>query len=149
MIISEDLKRVIYLYFLNKFLIILSIWLARDVLYPILPADAEGLHLNVLLDSLLHWDAGWFLRIAEHGYNYDCAPFFPLFPFLIRMLTFITNSYVISGFIISNAALFTACYFLYRMVKDDYSEEIATTTIFIMLFFPTAIFFTTIYSCLL
>ena len=146
MIISEDLKRVSYLYFLNKLLIIFSIWLARDVLYPILPTDAEGLHLNILLDSLLHYDAGWFLRIAEHGYNYDCAPFFPLFPFLIRMLTLVTHSYVISGFIISNAALFAACYFLYRMVKDDYSEEIATTTLLVMLFFPTAIFFTSIYS---
>jgi hypothetical protein len=146
MIISEDLKRVSYLYFLNKFLIIFLIWLARDVLYPILPADAEGLHHNVILDSLLHWDAGWFLRIAEHGYNYDCAPFFPLFPFLIRMLTLLTHSNVISGFIIANTALFVACFFLYRMVKDDKNEEIATTTVFIMLFFPTAIFFTSIYS---
>jgi Gpi18-like mannosyltransferase len=146
MIISEDLKRVSFLYFLNKFLIIFLIWLARDVLSPILPAAVDGLHQNVILDSLIHWDAGWFLRIAGQGYNFDSAPFFPMFPFLIRTLTLLTGDNVISGFIISNAALFAACYFLYRMVRDDKNEEIATTTIFIMLFFPTAIFFTSIYS---
>jgi hypothetical protein len=146
MIISEDLKRVSYLYFLNKFLIIFLIWLARDVLSPILPAAVDGLHHNVILDSLLHWDAGWFLRIAGQGYNFDSAPFFPMFPFLIRTLSLLTGNNVISGFIIANTALFAACYFLYRMVRDDKNEEIATTTIFIMLFFPTAIFFTSIYS---
>ncbi|MDD3895108.1 MAG: mannosyltransferase family protein, partial [Syntrophomonadaceae bacterium] len=146
MIISEDLKRVSFLYFLNKFLIIFLIWLARDVLSPILPAAVDGLHQNVILDSLIHWDAGWFLRIAGQGYDFDCAPFFPMFPFLIRTLTLLTGDNVISGFIISNAALFAACYFLYRIVRDDKNEEIATTTIFIMLFFPTAIFFTSIYS---
>jgi hypothetical protein len=146
MIISEDLKRVSYFYFLNKIFIVFLIWLARDVLSPILPAAVENMHHNMILDSLIHWDAGWFLRIAGQGYNYDSAPFFPMFPFLIRVLTLLTGNGIISGFIIANAALFAACYFLYRMVKDDYSEEIATTTIFIMLFFPTAIFFTSIYS---
>ncbi|MFA4885678.1 MAG: mannosyltransferase family protein [Desulfotomaculaceae bacterium] len=122
------------------------IWLAREVLNPVPPAIFENLHQNVLFDSLIHWDAGWFLRIAGQGYDFDSAPFFPLFPFLIRLLTMVTNDGVISGFLISNTALFIACYFLYRMVKEDCNEEIAATTVFIMLFFPTAIFFNTIYS---
>lgn len=122
------------------------IWLAREVLGPIPPAVFENLHPNVLLDSLIHWDAGWFLRIAEQGYNFDSAPFFPLFPLLIRLLTLVTTNSVVSGLLISNTALFIACYFLYRLVKEDHNEEIAVTTIFIMLFFPTAIFFTSIYS---
>jgi 4-amino-4-deoxy-L-arabinose transferase-like glycosyltransferase len=120
--------------------------LAREVLNPFLPAAVDNLHPNVLFDSLIHWDAGWFLRIAGQGYDYDSAPFFPMFPFLIRTLTLLTGDNVVSGFIISNAAFFVACYFLYRMVKNDTNEEIAGTTVFIMLFFPTAIFFTSIYS---
>lgn len=146
MIISEDFKRVGYLYVLNKFLIIILVFLAREVLNPFLPAAVDNLHPNVLFDSLIHWDAGWFLRIAGQGYDYDSAPFFPMFPFLIRTLTLLTGDNVVSGFIISNVAFFIACYFLYRMVKDDTNEKIAGTTVFIMLFFPTAIFFTSIYS---
>lgn len=146
MVISEDFKRVGYLYFLNKFLIIFLVYLTRDVLNPFLPAFVDNLHPNVLFDSLLHWDAGWFLRIAGQGYDFDSAPFFPMFPFLIRALTLLTGDNVVSGFIISNTAFFIACVFLYRMVKDDYSEEIAMTTVFALLFFPTAIFFTSVYS---
>lgn len=122
------------------------IWLAREALNPVPPAVFENLHQNVLFDSLIHWDAGWFLRIAGQGYDFDSAPFFPVFPFLIRLFTMVTNDYVISGFLISNIALFIACFFLYRLVREDCNEDIATTTVFIMLFFPTAIFFNTIYS---
>jgi len=140
------LKRVAYLYILNKLLIVFLIWLAREVLGPILPAAVEGRHPNVVLDSLFHWDAGWFLRVVGQGYDFDSAPFFPLFPLMIRLLTYITGNGVVAGFLISNTAFFIACYLLYRMVRESYGGEIATTTVFIMLFFPTAIFFTSIYS---
>lgn len=106
----------------------------------------EHLHPNVVLDSLIHWDAGWFLRIAGQGYDFNSAPFFPMFPLLIRILTFITSNGVEAGFLVSNAALFFACFLLYHLVKEDYGEDIATTTVLIMLFFPTAIFFSSIYS---
>ena len=144
--ILEDIKRVGYLYFLNKFLIIFLVYLTRDVFSPFLPAVVDNLHPHVLLDSLIHWDAGWFLRIAGQGYDYDSAPFFPMFPFLIRALTLLTQSNIVSGFLISNTALFIACIYLYRLVKEDYNEEIAMTTVFALLFFPTAIFFSSIYS---
>ena len=144
--ILEDIKRVGYLYFLNKFLIIFLVYLTRDVFSPFLPAVVDNLHPHVLLDSLIHWDAGWFLRIAGQGYDYDSAPFFPMFPFLIRALTLLTQSNIVSGFLISNTALFIACIYLYRLVKEDYNEEIAMNTVFALLFFPTAIFFSSIYS---
>jgi hypothetical protein len=55
----------------------------------------------VVLDSLIHWDAGWFLRIAGQGYDFNSAPFFPMFPLLIRLLTFITGNGVEAGFLVS------------------------------------------------
>lgn len=144
--LKEDLKSVGYLYALNKIYIVFLVWLTRDILHPILPTTTDGIHHNVVFDSLIHWDAGWFLRIAGQGYNFDSAPFFPMFPWLIRMFTYITGNGVVAGFLISNTALLIACCFLYLIVKEDYGEEIATTTVFVMLFFPTAIFFTSIYS---
>lgn len=144
--VKEDLKRVGYLYILNKLLIVFLVWLTREVLSPFLPAAVEGRHPNVVLDSLIHWDAGWFLRIAGQGYDFDSAPFFPMFPLLIRLLTFVTDNGVVAGFLVSNTALFIACFLLYRLVREDHGEEIAATTVFVMLFFPTAIFFSSIYS---
>jgi len=143
---KTDFKRVGCIYVLNKLYIIFLVWLTRDILHPILPAATDGLHPNVVLDSLIHWDAGWFLRIAGQGYDFDCAPFFPMFPWLIRLVTFFTGNGVTAGFLISNTALFIACYFLYIIAKEDYDEKTAATAVFALLFFPTAIFFTSIYS---
>lgn len=131
---------------MNKIYIIFLIWFTRDFLGPILPASVERIHQNIILDSLIHWDAGWFLRIAGQGYDFHSAPFFPLFPLMIRLLTFLTQNAATAGFLISNTALFVASYYLYTMVKEEYGAEVAASTIFIMLFFPTAIFFSSIYS---
>jgi len=145
-VFKGDFKYVGYVYVLNKLYVIFLVWLTREVLSPILPTVTDGLHPNVVLDSLIHWDAGWFLRIAGQGYDFHSAPFFPMLPWLIHLLTFIIRDGAAAGFIITNTALLIACYFLYKTVKEDYGEKIAATTVFIMLFFPTAIFFTSIYS---
>ena len=140
------MKHVGYIYILNKLYIVFVIWLTREVLSPVLPASVDRIHQNVILDSLIHWDAGWFLRIAGQGYDFDSAPFFPLFPLMIRLLTYLTHNGASAGFLISNTALFVACYYLYTLVKEEYDSEVASSTVFIMLFFPTAIFFSSIYS---
>jgi Gpi18-like mannosyltransferase len=134
------------MYILNKLYIIFLIYLTRDYLGPILPATLEGLHPHVIFDSLIHYDAGWYLRIAGQGYDFNSAPFFPLLPIMIRLLTYLTQDAVAAGFLISNAALFIACYYLHRLVKEEYDLEIASAAVFIMLFFPTAIFYSTIYT---
>lgn len=144
--VGESLKRVGYIYFLNKLYLVFLIWMTREILSPFLPGSYEGLHPNVLLDSLTHWDAGWFLRVAAQGYDYHSAPFFPMLPLLIRILTYITRDGVEAGFLIANTALFFACYFLYLMVDEEYGKETAMFSVFILLFFPTAVFLNSIYS---
>lgn len=144
--VRETLKRVGYLFFLNKLYLIFLIWLTREVLSPFLPGYYEGLHPNVVLDSLTHWDVGWFLRVAGQGYDYHSAPFFPMLPLLIKLVTFITRDGVEAGFLVANTALFIACYYLYRMVDEEHGKETAQFSIFILLFFPTAVFLNTVYS---
>lgn len=143
---KRDFIRIGYIYVLNKLYILFLIWLARDILHPFLPTVTDGFHSHVVLDSMLHWDAGWFLRIADNGYDFHSAPFFPLFPWLISLLTNVVGNSAVAGFLVSNIALFIACCFLYNLVKEDFNEKTATITIFIMLFFPTAIFFSSVYS---
>lgn len=142
----EDCKRVGYIFVLNKLYIVFLIWLTRDILGPVLPTVTDNLHHHVVFDSLLHWDAGWFLRIAGQGYDIHSAPFFPMFPWLIRLVTYVTGDAAAAGFLLANTALLVACCFLYLLAKEDFGEKIAASAVFIMLFFPTAIFFTSIYS---
>ncbi|RJQ30571.1 MAG: hypothetical protein C4589_03035 [Peptococcaceae bacterium] len=143
---KDVLKKVSSLYFLNKIYLVFLIWLTRDILYPILPTKTDGLHPHVVLDSLIHWDAGWFLRIAGEGYSFESAPFFPLLPFFIRLFSSVTGDFVVAGFLITNISLFVVCYLFYCMVREDYDEDLAWTAVLYLLFFPTAVFFSTIYS---
>lgn len=143
---GEALKRTGYIYVVNKLYLIFLVWLTRDVLGSLLPASLEDRHPNVLLNSMIHWDAGWFLRIASQGYDFNHAPFFPMLPFLIRAFTYLTGNEVVAGFLVTNVSLFIACYFLFRLVDEHYGKETAGLTVFILLFFPTAVFFNSIYS---
>src|SRR5690349_13469692 len=51
---------------------------------------------NPFLDGFTRWDAGWYQRIAVEGYDFDpngqsSVAFFPLFPLLTRMVTWVTG----------------------------------------------------------
>lgn len=143
---NQDWKKVAYIYILNKLLLVFIIWFSRDIACNFLPAVFEGRHPNAFFDSLIHWDAGWFLKIAEEGYDFYSAPFFPMLPLLIRVAGILTGDSVIAGLVVTNAALFVASYLLFCLAKEDHGEEVARTAVFAMLFFPTAVFFSTIYS---
>ena len=43
----------------------------------------QGQSLNQILQ---HWDAGWYLRIAQQGYDATSAAFLPLFPLILKIL---------------------------------------------------------------
>ena len=69
-----------------------------------------------LLDLLTNWDGGWYLGIAEHGYDTSISyaddghlrntniAFFPLFPWLIRALGVLGVSGPVAAVVIANLA---------------------------------------------
>jgi len=92
-----------------------------------------------------------FLTMAAHGntipgYLGVFYSFAPVFPWLINTLNLVVHNYLASGLIISNLAFFLALYFLYQLFRLDYKEEISKLAIFIILIFPTAFFFGSIYA---
>ncbi|MBU1178084.1 hypothetical protein KJ903_02590 [Patescibacteria group bacterium] len=99
------------------------------------------------------WDSGWYLSIAEKGY-YWTAPgewssvvFFPLYPQLIRLFSFITNNqYALAGVIVSSLCTLATCFYLYYLVKIEISQRTALRSVLYMLIFPTSIFLASIYS---
>jgi Gpi18-like mannosyltransferase len=66
--------------------------------------------------------------------------FFPLYPLLIRILHFLVKNYLLSALIVSNVFYILAILFLYKLVKKDYSHEIALRTVLLLSAFPTAYF---------
>ena len=59
----------------------------------------------ILLHELVHWDSGQYLRIEHFGYSnsgdaLNGIVFFPLYPFLIRIMTFNSAYASFSGLLI-------------------------------------------------
>jgi hypothetical protein len=101
---------------------------------------------NPLLAVWGRWDAEHYLRIAKQGYFGTEPAFFPLYPLLIRIVGAFTGSQLIAGLIVSNAAAFFGLLYLYKLVEHEYNRHVAQRATFFVSIFPTAIFFSAVYS---
>jgi Mannosyltransferase (PIG-V) len=88
---------------------------------------------------LLSWDAGWFIRVAqdgyEHGYTYDAngtlvgngLAFFPMYPLLIRLVHEVTRlDYETAALTLSWAAAAVAAVLVYALGRRLYDTRVAT-----------------------
>lgn len=105
------------------------------------------------LATFANWDSGWYLSIAERGYEYIGAAtatnvvFFPLYPILMRFVSWsLNNQELLAGIILSHLFLVLAAIYLYKLVKIDYSAKTAWRSVLYMLLFPVAFFFTLVYT---
>ena len=94
-----------------------------------------------------------YLDVAENGYNeivdsrYTNIVNFPVYPLSIRYLgTVFKIDYKLAGFLISNIALFISVLVFYRLVQFDFSRRTAQRSVWYLLIFPTAFFFTMVYT---
>lgn len=91
------------------------------------------------------WDVLHYQRLAEFGYGTTQAlkpsmVFYPLFPGLIRVFSYITGEYIVSSFIIASIVSIIAALYFYDLVSFEYSREIALRSVWFFLIFPTAYF---------
>ncbi len=107
---------------------------------------------DVIQQLWTKWDAGWYLAIAAHGYQYvpgaqSSVAFFPLLPILIRLAEIFTDP-VTAGVLIVNLGVAAAYVLLYALVRFEFpnDEQIARRTLLYIAFFPTAIYSLFIYT---
>ena len=101
---------------------------------------------NLLLNVWGRWDAVHYLTIATQGYAGTDMAFFPLFPFLIRVLGNLVGNHLVAGLLISNVSFFFALLFLYRLLEREYDRPVARRAIFYVSIFPSAFFFSAVYT---
>ena len=92
------------------------------------------------------WDAEHYLDIATDGYSGTEMAFFPLYPMLIRAVGALTGNHLIAGLLISNIASFFGLLFFYKLVEHQYDRAVAHRATFYISIFPTAVFFSAVYS---
>lgn len=87
-----------------------------------------------------------YIRIAQSGYGQLNEAFFPLYPLLIRFVhSVVPLSYEAIGIGISALCFFVGLILLYGMVKRE-SVSLAKWTVALIISFPTAFFFTSVYT---
>jgi len=120
-------------------------WIDPEKFYQEKTWDPVSLHAR--------WDSFWYLDIAQNGYSFKGVEklsnivFFPLYPFLIRTLSFLTGgNSVLAGWILSLIFLFLALLYLFKLVKEFHPEINPYFPVIFLLIFPTAFFLNAIYT---
>ncbi|HVM59978.1 MAG TPA: mannosyltransferase family protein [Verrucomicrobiae bacterium] len=123
----------------------LSLWL--------LPKGEFFTQPGTILNWLNHWDTGWYLNIAQHGYQYvpgkQCsAVFFPLYPVLVGWLT--CGGAIdarMAGYLLSNGSLFFGIVVLWKLTVIEMKDErCARRVVQLLLLNPVTVFYSSIYT---
>jgi hypothetical protein len=105
--------------------------------------------MNSIVSPLRLWDGLWYKLIAEQGYGFGSAnaAFWPLLPWLMRWGHKITGLPTdIVGYLIANISFIVALVLLYRLIRIDFDQVIARRTLWAIAIFPTALFFSAVYT---
>lgn len=104
------------------------------------------------LTAFSQWDGQWYLQILKDGYWYkgpmiqSPVAFFPLYPFLGKILTYLGFSSEISLFLVSNLSCLGFFYFFWRLTKEELGEETANKALFYYAISPLSFIFSSLYT---
>ena len=166
---SADTRRkdVIVIFLTTRVPLFLVGWLATFLLASGDRAQPGNLHFYQgaprPLQAWVHWDAEWYLLIAENGYKAllespelapknppeDTSGFFPLYPWTVRALGFVllgVGGSLTAALLLSNAALLGFLYLLHGWVSARWGEEAARGACIAVCAFPTGLFLSAPYS---
>lgn len=114
------------------------------------PYIDEILKATGLPDFLWKWgnfDGVHYLYLSQHSYSADgLHVFFPVYPILIKLVTFVTGNPLVSALVVSNLAFLIAICLFYDLVKTNFSEKIARWSCLFLVSFPTSFFFGAVYT---
>ena len=115
----------------------------------------EGLDVpfSYVFRAFNRWDAGHYITLARSGYTHLefshnigeyrhlFVVFFPLYPYLIRVVSIFAGDYQAAAYVVSFICYLAGLCYLYHLVKLDFSEKTAWWAVFLISIFPHGIFF--------
>jgi Mannosyltransferase (PIG-V) len=130
---------------------------ASGTRFPVDPVDASISLKNRtigrrLRETMTKADINLYVNLAQAGYErqpFDITKrashyfaFFPLYPLLLRSLSWLTSDLIMLGAGLSNIMFLLALIILHKLTLAlGYSDDIASRTIFYLAIFPTSYFF--------
>jgi Mannosyltransferase (PIG-V) len=138
------------------------VWVVGVLAVAVLGADAHsasafdrpelthpfGPPLDTLFSPLARWDSVWYLGIAHDGYAGSSTAFFPLYPLLVRLLAAGSTPWalLLAGYVVSLGSFAGALVLLRRLTELELGADAARRTVFLVAFFPGALWFGVPYS---
>ncbi len=91
------------------------------------------------------WDAPHYLDLARYGYESEgerrlFIVFFPLYPWLVRVVAWGVGDFLVAAFIVSGVSSVAAGLLLFRLVRLDAPEDVARRAVLALFLFPTGYF---------
>jgi hypothetical protein len=125
--------------------------------FPPEAASRWKIYPNEFLNLPGRWDTGWYLMIANEGYQYYAAAgpeyqqniaFFPAFPMAMRYLSIALGRQTLwTGVGISIVSFYFALTYFLRLSRDLLrDEEKAVTAVVLLASYPFAVFFSAAYT---
>ncbi len=113
--------------------------------------DGYRTNTQSFINPWAQWDGEAYITIAEKGYvtladGRSLYNFLPLYPLAIRMLGTLINDFGMAAFLLSNVFALIAAYFLFLLAELEFGKKVAKKTLVLLLLFPTAFFFSAVYS---
>lgn len=94
-----------------------------------------------------NFDGRHYLTIAREGYNNFEFAFFPLYPALVSLVHSIVDiRRLYIGILISLLSFLAAMFVIKKIIRLDFKERIATSSLFFLSFFPLAFFYNAVYA---
>lgn len=100
------------------------------------------------LSSFVRWDGSHYLNLARNGYinavedgKHLFLVFYPLYPWLIRVLQFLIHNYELAGIIVSFLCYAAGCCFFYFLMEQEYGEWAAVNAVTLISVFPFGFYF--------
>lgn len=109
---------------------------------------------NRFWDLFGYWDTGWYLYVANSGYEYvplgqgqSNYGFFPLYPMLMNLFSYLIggNTYF-GGILASNVLLLVAAAYLYQLALHYYDKRSAMFAVVALFVFPGSYLFSGVFS---
>ena len=111
------------------------------------PFHAYEARSDLLFLTFAQWDSGWFLRIADHGYDIPAtSAFFPVYPLVVRGVGFVLASTLVAAVLVSLFAAGVAAVLLWRIARGAAGEAVARDAVLLLALYPSALVFTGAYS---
>lgn len=109
---------------------------------------ANGITFSDFLEAWKRWDSSHYINIAENGYNgavengeHIFLVFYPLYPWLMRLLSHLIPDIRFCGILISVIGYAVGCLFFYRITEEEFGGETAGNALLFVSVFPFAFFF--------